>query len=57
MKKMVMLLVLVFTTVLSAKQFPEASGIVLTDLEGKTYDIDELLDGGKHILIHQMYSG
>lgn len=57
MKKLVMLIAFVCATVLFAKQFPKESGIVLTDLDGKTYDIDQLLDKGKHILIHQMYSG
>ncbi len=57
MKKLVILLSIVFVTLISAKTFPDQTGIVLTDLDGKTYDIDKLIKDGKHIFVHQMYSG
>lgn len=37
--------------------FPDNTGIVLTDTKGKTYDIDALIKAGKHIVIHQTFSG
>lgn len=57
MKKRVMLLALVVVSFLCAGTFPKETGIVLTDLEGKTYDIDALLNDGRHILVHQMFAG
>lgn len=57
MKKMGILMILLFAVILSAGTFPKQTGIILTDLEGKTYDIDALLDSGKHIFVHQTYSG
>lgn len=57
MKKSAMLLLLLFAVCTLAGNFPEETGIRLTDLEGKTYDIDALLNSGKHLFIHQTYSG
>lgn len=57
MKKKVMLLAFMVVSFLCAGTFPNQTGIVLTDLEGKTYDIDAILNDGKHILVHQMFAG
>lgn len=57
MRKKVMLLALIVVSFLFAGTFPNETGIILTDLEGKTYDIDALLNDGKHILVHQMFAG
>jgi hypothetical protein len=38
-------------------QLPNTTGVVMTDWDGKTYDLDALLNSGKHVFIHQMYSG
>ncbi len=36
---------------------PTTTGIIATDWNGKTYDIDALLAAGKHIWVHQMFAG
>ena len=37
--------------------FSSNTGIVATDTKGKTYDIDALIASGKHIVVHQTFSG
>ena len=34
-----------------------STGIIATDWNGVTYDIDALLAAGKHIWVHQMFQG
>lgn len=57
MKKMIMLFALLVVSLISAGTFPDQTNITVTDLEGKKYDIDALLNDGKHILVHQMFAG
>lgn len=57
MKRVIICFVLLFASYVSAENFPDQTGIILTDLEGQTYNIDALLNEGKHIFVHQMYSG
>lgn len=57
MRKAFMLWAFLCTSIITAEQFPDNSNIVVTDLDGNHYNIDSLLDNGKHILVHQMYSG
>ncbi len=37
--------------------FPVTTGIIAKDNNGKTYDIDSLLNSGKHIWVHLMRVG
>ncbi len=37
--------------------FPPITTIIATDTKGKTYDIDALIAAGKHIVVHQTFSG
>ncbi len=36
---------------------PDSTGIVATDINGKTWNIDSLLTAGKHIWVHQTWAG
>lgn len=56
MKRLIGILMLLLTTITCAGTFPNTTGIVATDIYGKTYDIDALLDAGKHIVVHQVTS-
>ena len=38
-------------------QLSNTTGVIMTDWNGKTYNLDALLSSGKHVIIHQMYSG
>lgn len=38
------------------EQIPENTGVVMTDFEGKTYNLDSLLDAGKHIVVQQIFA-
>lgn len=57
MRKMLLLFALFIVSYLSAGSFPNETNVVVSDLEGKSYNIDALLNEGKHILVHQMFTG
>lgn len=50
MKRLLVLLLLIASTVMAAK-IP--GGIVLTDRDGNTYDLDAILAQGKSIVVHK----
>ena len=53
------LLLLSFLMMAMAGPIPENTGIVAEDCinSGDTYDFDALLKAGKHIIVHQAFSG
>ncbi len=44
-------------SVLSAETIPHVTGIIAKDCKGNTYDIDAILNSGRHIWVHQAFSG
>lgn len=50
MKKLLLLMMLIATVAMAAK-IP--SGIVVTDGQGNTYDLDALMAEGKSIIVHK----
>lgn len=48
------LLLLAFS--LLADTIPMVTGIVVKDLDGNSFNIDSLLNAGKHIWVHQAHS-
>lgn len=56
LKKIVVLSMILFSLSFSG-QLPSSTGIIMTDWDGNTYNLDVLLNSGKHVVIHQMYSG
>lgn len=51
------LLILLSAMIAFAGKIPSATGIVATDIDGKTWNFDALLKAGKHIVVHQAFSG
>lgn len=56
LKKIVVLSMILFSLSFSG-QLPSSTGVIMTDWDGNTYNLDVLLNSGKHVVIHQMYSG
>lgn len=56
-KMLISVLVLFCATLVLGGTISKNTGIVLTDTEGRTYDIDNLLDQGKHIGVVTTGSG
>lgn len=56
MKKTTLLFLAILTMSVFA-QFPSNTGIKLKDLNGEVWDVDQLLNDGKHIVFHQTGSG
>lgn len=54
MRTIQLLLTLIF--LVAAGTLPSEIGIVMTDDNGNSYDIDALLKEGKHIVVHQSNS-
>ena len=50
--------ILMFISTIAAGPIPDNTGIVAEDcINGDSYDFDALLKAGKHILVHQAFSG
>jgi hypothetical protein len=41
----------------TAEKIPDVTGLILTDCEGNSWNIDELLNDYKVLWIHQMFKG
>ncbi len=58
MKKLVALIFALLLFVgATADKIPDVTGLVLTDCEGNSWNIDELLDDNKVLWVHQMFKG
>lgn len=55
--KFISFIIFISVLLLSAGTIPSKTDLVITDTDGKTWDIDSLLDEGKHIWMHQAWSG
>lgn len=46
-----------FISVAAQSSIPHTTGIIVPDADGKTWNLDALLNAGKVVVIHQEFSG
>ncbi|MBN1983429.1 MAG: hypothetical protein JW795_17970 [Chitinivibrionales bacterium] len=46
-----------FIAVFAQKSIPNKTNIILKDFNGKSWNVDSLLDAGQHMVVQQMFAG